>query len=47
MVNTTLNFDPNFLITGVNKIDNLLFFTDNLNPPRVINVNYNYPDPAV
>ena len=27
-VNTTLNFDPSFLITGINKIDNLLFFTD-------------------
>ena len=43
---TTLNFDPNFLITGVNKVDNLLFFTDNTNPPRVININNNYPDPV-
>ena len=39
-INTTLNFSPYHLITGVNLIDNsLLFFTDNLNPPRVINVN--------
>jgi hypothetical protein len=44
-INTTLNFNPNFLITGVDKIDNLLFFTDNYNPPRVININKNYGDP--
>ena len=44
-INTTLNFNPNFLITGVNKIENLLFFTDNTNPPRVININENYGDP--
>jgi hypothetical protein len=44
-INTTLNFNPNFLITGVNKIDNLLFFTDNYNPPRVVNINKNYGDP--
>ena len=43
--NTTLNFDANFLITSVNKIDNLIFFTDNLNAPRVINIDFNYPDP--
>jgi hypothetical protein len=43
---TTLNFDPNFLITGINKIENLIFFTDNTNPPRVININTNYPDPS-
>ena len=44
-INTTLNFNPNFLITGINKIENLLFFTDNFNPPRVININKNYGDP--
>ena len=44
--NTTLNFDPKYLITGVNKIDDLLFFTDNLNPPRVINTMNNYENPA-
>ena len=41
-----LNFDPTFLITGVNKIKNLLFFTDDRNPPRRINVNENYPFPV-
>ena len=43
---TTLNFDPDFLITGVDKIENLLLFTDNTNPPRVININTNYADPV-
>lgn len=43
---TTLNFNPTFLITGVNIIDGLLFWTDDFNPPRKINVNRNYPDPA-
>ena len=45
-INTTLNFNPEFLITGINKIDNLLFFTDNTNPPRVINIERNYENPA-
>ena len=44
-VNTTLNFNPEFLITGINKIDDLLFFTDNTNPPRVINIERNYENP--
>ena len=44
-VNTTLNFDEKYLITGVNKVDDLLFFTDNLNPPRFINVNRSYEIP--
>jgi hypothetical protein len=44
---TTLNFDPDYLITGVDFVDNrLLFFTDNTNPPRKINVNFNYGDPT-
>ena len=43
--NTTLNFNPSFLITGVDIIGDLLFFTDNINPPRVINVTQNYPNP--
>ena len=46
-INTTLNFNPNYLITGVDKIDNLLFFTDNINPPRVVNINQNYGDPLL
>ena len=33
-----LNFSKNNLITGINIIDNLLFWTDNLNPPRKINL---------
>ena len=41
-----LKFDPKFLITGVDKIEDLLFFTDDKNPPRKINVTQNYPDPA-
>lgn len=43
---TTLNFNPNYLITGVNIIEDLLFFTDDYNPPRVINVKRNYPAPV-
>ena len=43
---TTLNFNPEFLITGIDKIDDLLFFTDNFNPPRVININRNYANPV-
>ena len=34
---SVLNFDEQYPINGVNLIDNLLFFTDNLNPPRRIN----------
>ena len=44
-VNTTLNFNPQYLITGVNKIDNFLFFTDDYNPPRKINVLKDYGNP--
>ena len=34
-----LNFDSNNPIKGINMIDDLLFFTDNNNQPRKINVN--------
>jgi len=44
--NTTLNFNPGYLITGVNIIDDLIFFTDDYNPPRFINRLKNYPDPV-
>jgi len=45
---TTLNFNPNYLITGVDMLDNkLLFFTDDYNAPRFINVDKNYPDPIL
>ena len=45
-VSTTLNFRPVSLITGVNKEGDLLFFTDNFNPPRFINVNNAYKEPV-
>lgn len=44
-VNTTLNFNPTYVITGVDLVDNLLFFTDDYNPPRFINVKRSYPNP--
>ena len=45
-VNTTLNFNPEYLITGVNKVEDLLFFTDNFNQPREINVKRGYSQPV-
>ena len=36
--NQVLNFDRNHLITGINILDDMLFFTDNLNEPRKINI---------
>ena len=45
-LNTTLNFNPNYLITGVNLIEDLLFFTDDYNQPRFINVKRGYPAPV-
>lgn len=42
-----LNFDKQYLVTGVNKIGDLLFFTDNLNPPRKININRPYLPPTI
>ena len=36
--NNILNFSEHRLITGVNKIDDILYWTDNLNRPRKINV---------
>jgi hypothetical protein len=45
-INTTLNFNSEYLITGVSIIDDLIFFTDDYNPPRVINRFKNYPDPV-
>ncbi len=44
--NTTLNFDEKNLITGINKVDDLLFFTDDRNPPRFINVTRSYDAPV-
>ena len=35
---STLNFHQDFSISGINLVDDLLFWTDNRNPPRKINV---------
>jgi len=44
-----LNFDPNYLITGINIVENLLYWTDDLNEPMKIDVekalNNDYPSP--
>ena len=36
--NAILTFSESHLITGINKVDDILYFTDNLNRPRKINV---------
>ena len=43
---SVLNFNSQYLVTGVNLIEDLLFFTDDFNPPRKININRNYPEPS-
>jgi len=49
-INTTLNFNPLYLITGVNLVDSdsegLLFWTDDYNQPRFINITRNYNTPV-
>ena len=45
-VNTTLNFNKQELMLGVDFVGELLFFTDNFNPPRFINVKRNYENPT-
>jgi hypothetical protein len=45
-VNTTLNFNSTYLITGVNLIEDLLFFTDDYNAPREIDVKKSYANPV-
>jgi len=44
---SVLNFSRSSLITQVDKIEDLLFFTDGSNPPRKINVTRNYPTEPV
>ena len=44
-VNTTLNFNPYYLITGVDIVEDLLFWTDDYNQPRFININRGYANP--
>jgi len=43
---SVLNFSTTNIITGINKIGDLLFFTDDNNPPRKINVTRSYPTPV-
>ena len=40
--NRFLKFNTDYLITGINVIDDLLFWTDNLNEPRQLNINRHY-----
>jgi hypothetical protein len=42
---TVLGFDAQYPMLSIDMIDDLLFFTDNYNPPRFINVKRNYPQP--
>ncbi len=44
--NTSLNFDPQYLFTGIDLVEDLLFFTDDKNPPRKINVLKGYAQPT-
>lgn len=47
-INTTLNFNPTYLVIGANIIENLIFFTDDYNAPRYINIRpttVRYPNP--
>lgn len=43
---TTLDFNPEYLVTGMNKIEDLLYFTDNHSDPKQINVTRNYGNPV-
>lgn len=51
-LNTKLNFNPLYVITGVNLVEVnpqgnfMLFFTDNYNPPRFINTGRTYAQPV-
>lgn len=44
---TTLNFSPTNLMTAVSRVGNFLYFTDNINPPRFININNSYGEPQL
>jgi hypothetical protein len=44
---TVLNFNSQYIITGINLIDKFLFWTDNLNPPRKINITRTYLPPVM
>lgn len=38
LINSILNFSEDFLITGISDIEGLLYWTDDANPPRKINI---------
>ena len=38
-----LNFNQSFPVIGINLVEDLLFFTDNLNQPRKINISLANP----
>ena len=42
---SVLNFNPTYLITGIDMVEDQLFFTDDYNAPRVIDITKNYPCP--
>lgn len=42
----TLNFSQSWLINQVSMVEDLLFWTDDLNPPRKININRSYAFPT-
>lgn len=46
-----LNFNKEYIVTGINYINGFLYWTDNLNPPRKINISraksYNINDPRI
>ena len=44
-INTTLNFNPKYLVTGIDILNELMFFTDDYNAPRFINTKRNYANP--
>jgi hypothetical protein len=46
-VNTTLNFNPLYLVTAINIVDDLFFFNDFYNDPRFINIKRGYQNPSV
>lgn len=45
-IDTTLNFNPSYLVTGIDILNDLFFFTDDYNQPRCLNIKRNYPNPV-
>ena len=43
---SVLNFNPTYLITGIDMVEDFLFFTDDYNAPRFIDINKNYAEPS-